>query len=158
MLLKLLFLLTLVLSALLLGTTFAHTLEMPAKLQYDGPLWTRLQQSLYPAFAWIGGPVELGAIGSATALAFVLRHDPGPFLLTATAALCLAIAFFGIWIFVTNAANAEIANWSQHSVPADWSEWRRQWDCSYAARFVLQLAGFIALIVALLVMAQPPSA
>ena len=55
MLIKLWFLLTILLSALLLGTTFAHTLEMPAKLRYSGTEWMRLQDTLYVAFASIGG-------------------------------------------------------------------------------------------------------
>src|SRR4030095_15602806 len=101
MLIKLWFLVTLLLTALLLGTTFAHTLEIPAKLQYDGPLWTRLQRTLYSGFLWIGGPVELAAIVAASVLAFMLRHEHWSFLLAAAAALCLAVAFFGVWIFMT---------------------------------------------------------
>jgi len=35
--------LTLLLTALSLGTSFAHVLEIPAKLRYDGPLYVTLQ-------------------------------------------------------------------------------------------------------------------
>ncbi|MGY3033524.1 hypothetical protein ACVIIV_002694 [Bradyrhizobium sp. USDA 4354] len=145
MLLKIWTMVTLLLAALLLGTTFAHTLEIMAKLQYDGPLWTRLQQTLYPFFAWVGGPVEIGAIVASALLAFMLRHDQVPFLLGSAATACFALAFLGIWIFVTNAANVEILQWSTQSVPSDWAAWRRQWDYSHAARFVVQLIGFVAL-------------
>jgi hypothetical protein len=37
---------TLVLVALVLGTSFAHALQWPAKLQYAGPLYTQLQNTL----------------------------------------------------------------------------------------------------------------
>jgi hypothetical protein len=87
-----------------------------------------------------------------------LRHEHWSFLLAAAAALCLAVAFFGVWIFMTNAANAEVAKWSPQSIPANWGEWRRQWDYSHATRFVLQLVGFTALIAALLVTAPTPGA
>jgi hypothetical protein len=119
MLLKFWFLLTLLLTALLLGTTFAHTLEILAKLKYDASLWTHLQQTLYWAFAWIGGPIELAAILSSGALAFMLRGKSTSFWLAATATGCLALAFFVIWIFVTNAANTEVAKWTTQSIPTD---------------------------------------
>jgi len=41
---------TLVLTALLMGTSFAHTLEMPAKLSVDAPTWMLFQHTLYPYF------------------------------------------------------------------------------------------------------------
>src|SRR5262245_15401840 len=157
MLLKLWFLLTLVLTALLLGTTFAHILEVAAKLQYDAATWTRVQQTLYPAFAWIGGPIEIGAIAASVVLAFMLRRNPVPFYLSGGAALYLAIAFFGIWIFVTNAANVEVAQWSPpQSIPADWGAWRHQWEASHAVRFVLHLIAFTALVGALLASTPGP--
>jgi hypothetical protein len=155
MLLKFWFLLTLLLSALLLGTTFAHVLEIPAKLKYDAPMWTHLQQTLYWAFAWIGGPVELAAIVASATVAFLLRGNSTSFWLAASATGCLAFAFFVIWIFITNAANAEILRWTPQSIPPDWEAWRRQWDLSHAARFLLQFAAFIALTGALLANSQP---
>jgi Anthrone oxygenase len=145
MLLKLWFLLTLLLAALLLGTTFAHVLEILAKLKYDASLWTHLQQTLYWAFAWIGGPIELAAILASGVLAYLLRGSATSFWLAAAATGCLVLAFFVIWIFITNAANVEIASWTPQTVPSDWEAWRRQWDLSHAARFVLHLAAFVAL-------------
>src|SRR5690242_9455721 len=112
MLLKLWFLITLVLTALLLGTSFAHTLEMPAKLQYDAAQWTWLQHTLYQAFASVGGPIELAAIFSSLVLVFLLRGHRSSFQLALTGAVCLMVAFFGIWIFITNSVNAETARWT----------------------------------------------
>ena len=47
-----------VLAALTMGLTFAHTLELPQKLGYDAVTWIRIQQSLYRYFGLVGGPVE----------------------------------------------------------------------------------------------------
>ena len=44
-----------VLAALTMGLAFAHTLELPQKLDYDPATWTQLQHSLYRYFAVIGG-------------------------------------------------------------------------------------------------------
>ena len=49
--------LTLTLTSLLMGTSFAHTLEMPAKMNVDGQLWRTFQHTLYPYFAYVGAPV-----------------------------------------------------------------------------------------------------
>jgi hypothetical protein len=45
---------TLILAALSMGRAFCHTLELPAKLQYDGSLYLTLQNSL----AHVGCVVE----------------------------------------------------------------------------------------------------
>jgi hypothetical protein len=54
---------TLVLVALVLGTSFAHVLQWPAKLHYDGPLYSRT------------GFVEPAALLAVLVLAALLRHD-----------------------------------------------------------------------------------
>jgi hypothetical protein len=162
MLVKSWFFVTLVLASLLLGTSFAHTLEMPVKLRYDAEQWLLLQQTLYRYFASAGGVFELGAIITATVLAFLVRRDGRSLLLVSAGAACLAIAFFGIWLFVTNRVNIEVSGWTSQSIPADWSQWRSQWEYSHLARFVLHLCGFCTLVGALLrpspvPVAAPPS-
>lgn len=84
---------TIILTALLMGTAFCHVLEMPAKMRIDGPLWMVLQQTLYQAFATIGGPIEIGAIIAATVLVFLVRGKRQAFYLTLVAAISLAVAF-----------------------------------------------------------------
>src|SRR5258706_12426505 len=71
--------LSLTLAGLLMGTSFAHVLEMPAKLRYDGPLWLQAQHSLYRVYGSIGGAIEVAAIVAAAILAVVLRDwRPAP--------------------------------------------------------------------------------
>ena len=69
--------LTLTLTSLLMGTSFAHTLEMPAKMNVDGQLWRTFQHTLYPYFAYVGAPVEIGAIIATAVLSYLVRaHRP----------------------------------------------------------------------------------
>lgn len=141
----------LALLALLMGTTFGHVLEMPVKLKADSRSWLLYQHTLYRYFALVGGVIEIAAIACAGLVAFHLRDEPDPFRLSVTATLMLVVAFFVIWIFVTNPTNRRTATWTESSVPADWQRWRLQWELSHAARFVLHLLAFLALAYALLV-------
>jgi hypothetical protein len=50
--------LAIMLTALSLSAAFAHLLEMPAKLKYDGALWLNLLQTLYPTFGRVSGVCE----------------------------------------------------------------------------------------------------
>jgi hypothetical protein len=137
---------TLVLVALLLGTTFGHTLEMPMKMNVDGRLWMTFQHTLDSYFAYIGAPIEIGAIISLGILSFFARHRSRSFyFLVLTATLCVAMAFFVVWLGFTNPVNAETAKWTTDAFPSDWAEWRRQWEYSHLARFVLHFIGFGAL-------------
>jgi hypothetical protein len=146
---------TLVLTALLMGTSFAHTLEMPAKLAVDGPVWMLVQHTLYPFFAYVGAPVELGSIFTAAGLAFLLRGQRPDLYVTSIAALCLAAAF-GVWLGFTNPVNVETGRWTADSLPSNWAAWRAQWEYSHAVRFVLHFCGFVLLALRL-VMSLPDS-
>lgn len=140
---------TLVLVALLLGTTFGHALEMPMKMNVDGRLWMTFQHTLYPYFAYIGAPVEIGSILSLGILSFFARHRSRSFYLVLTASLCVATAFFVVWLGFTNPVNAETTKWTADTIPPDWADWRRQWEYSHLVRFVLHLIGFGALGISL---------
>jgi len=89
--------LTLTLTSLLMGTSFAHTLEMPAKMNVDGQLWRTFQHTLYPYFAYIGAPVEIGAIVATAVLSYLVRADRPAFYLALTGTICLSLAFFVVW-------------------------------------------------------------
>jgi hypothetical protein len=150
MLVQICYFAALVLTALLMGTSYAHALEMPQKLRVEGPLWLTFQHTLYPYFAYVGAPVELGSIGAAAFLAYLVRAQRPAFFLALTAVVCLAIAFFVVWLGFTNPVNSQTARWTAASMPADWTSWRRQWEYSHLARFALHLIAFGALVAALL--------
>ena len=146
MLLRAWYFATVMLAALLMGTSFAHTLEMPGKMTVDGPLWMTFQHTLYAYFAYAGAPVELGAMIGAAGLSYLLRGRHPGFHHALAATVCLATAFFIVWLGFTNVVNAETAKWTADSIPADWAGWRRQWEYSHATRFVLHLTGFALLV------------
>jgi hypothetical protein len=58
-----------VLAALTMGLAFAHTLELPQKLDYDAATWNQIQHTLYRYFAVIGGPLEVATIIAAVVFA-----------------------------------------------------------------------------------------
>lgn len=134
----------LVLTALLLGLGFAHVLELPAKMAYGPALYTQVNHTLYPFFAYVGAPVEFAAIIAAVVLAFLVSGRGRTFTLTLSAALLLGAALAVFFAFVQT-ANVEIATWTAASVPADWMRWRAQWEYGHAAHAALVGAAFGAL-------------
>lgn len=141
-------------TALLMGTTLCHVLEMPAKMKLDGAVWTMLQQNLYRSFATVGGFIELAAIITTGVLTFMSRDDRQAFNLTLLAAICLLVAFLVIWIFFTNKVNLMVAGWTPDSIPAQWMQQRARWEYSHAIRFALQLVAFSALALSILLNGQ----
>jgi len=139
----------LALVALLMGTTFGHVLEMPAKMKADSRNWVYYQQTFYPHCASVGAVLEVAIAGSAL-VAWWLRDQMPRFYFAFAAAISLALAFFVVWIFVTHPTNHRTAAWSASAAPHDWQSWRTQWEYSHAGRFVLHLLAFLALAYALL--------
>jgi hypothetical protein len=139
---------TLVLVALVLGTSFAHVLEWPAKLQYDGALYTRLQTTLY--IYWgppnLTGFVEPAAILAVLVLAALLRHERPAFTLVAVAAGGLLLAFPVIFFWRVAPVNAAFRTAAlAGTVPKDWTALRARWETGHALRFALHLFAFVLL-------------
>jgi hypothetical protein len=145
--------LSLMLGALLLGTTFAHVLEIRAKRHMDGPLWTTLQQRLYQDFATVGGAVEIGTILSTAGLAWSVRNTTVAWLALGAVA-CFASAFVIVWIGMVQPVNLQVARWTPAQIPGDWQRRQRRWDLGHAIRFGLHLTGF-GLLVAMMIFEQP---
>lgn len=152
MMMKIGWVVAILLTALVLGTSFAHTLELPAKMAYDGPLYITLQKTLYVAWGppGIGAFLEPAAILAAGALTFGLRRRrPAGYLALASMALLL-VAFLGIFFVFVEPANVEFRRTAMGSVPSDWMRLRLQWEYGHAARFVFHLSGFCLLLFSLL--------
>jgi hypothetical protein len=132
----------LLLTALLLGTTFAHVLEMPAKLRVPGSLWVKFQHTLYRSFATVGGFVEVGAIVITAALAYTVRDHEVSLSYVGAALSLQSLAFFAVGLGITNPVNARTAGWSAHALPDDWMHWRNLWEYSHLIRFVLHALAF----------------
>jgi hypothetical protein len=143
---------TIIFAALVMGTSFAHTLELPAKINYDAALWTTLQQSLYWGFGNIGGYFEAATVFlAAPVLTFLVRKRRPAFQWTLVGTICFAFAFFVVFLMFTEPMNREFAQWTLQSIPADWTQVRNQWEFSHMARFVLHLTGLSALLISVLV-------
>lgn len=67
----------------------------------------------------------------------------------------MLVAFFVIWIFITNKVNVEVAGWTADSIPAQWMQQRTRWEYSHAMRFALQLVSFGALALSTLLDERP---
>ena len=137
------------LTALTLALTFSHLLEMPRKMQYGEALYLAVQHSLYFYFAWVGGIAEVGAVVSLAVLSMLARGRGAVSGLTLAAALLVA-AGLALWFVFVNSANRQMALWTGVPLPADWMEVRRRWEYGHAASAIMDLAGFGALVLSVL--------
>ena len=140
--------LTLMLTALTVGMAFAHLLQMPAKLAYPGPQWLLLQQTLYGNFRVLGTLIDAGAVICALALVVQVRQPARGW--TLFGAMCLLGAHVAWWIAVVP-LNAQIAQYTAHTLPPDWTQLRLDWEYAHATRFALQAAALAALVLSVLV-------
>lgn len=148
----------LMLVALFMGLEFAHTLELPAKMQYDGALYVTIQNSLYQYFG-APGPgawVTVGAVGCAIALTVLVRKRRLVFWWTLAGTICLAISFPLIYFLQIEPVNVALEQANPKSVPTNWEQLRTRWEYAHATNFVFSLTGFIALVISVLIdMPQP---
>ena len=145
--------LTLVLAALALTMESAHVLELPQKLQYDAQMYSAVNTTLYRYFAIVGGVYQVGSIVVAAVLTVLVRKRRPSFGWTLAGTLSLMLAF-GIWLTVVAPVNSEVAEALRlmpETVPAVWLRLREQWEYGHAAGFVVQLVGYCALVISVLV-------
>ena len=142
-------LLAAVLVALVLATTFAHVLELPAKLGYDASLYVQIQKSLYrqwgpPAPAGFLEPVAIVVV---VVLAMMTHRNRPAFRFAVAAAVLLLLAFPLLYFWRVEPANEYFRTLlADSAVPSDWSSWRLRWETGQAARFVAHLTAFILLM------------
>lgn len=151
-------LVTLIFVALFMGLEFAHALELPAKMQYDGTLYVTIQNSLYQYFG-APGPgafVTVGGVLCAIALTVLVRKHRSAFRWALAGTLCLTIAFPLIYFLRIEPVNVAIEQATARAVPTDWEQLRNQWEYAHATNFVFSLAGFIALVFSILVDVPQP--
>jgi hypothetical protein len=136
---------TLLLVAIGFSTALAHLLELPAKMEYEPTLYVLLHRTLYWNYGRIGGPAEVFGLLLAIGLVLRLWRVHLPFVLAAIGAALLATAFVVFLAFV-HPANGAMLAWSLESLPSDWTHWRDRWEYGHAARALLMLGGFAALL------------
>lgn len=139
---------TIILVALFMGLEFAHTLELPAKMQYDGAFYVTIQNSLYRYFG-APGPgafITVGAVIFAIALTVLVRKHRSTFWWTLAGTVCLLIAFPLIYFWRIEPVNVIIEQANAQTIPTNWEQLRNQWEYAHATNFVLTLAGLSALL------------
>jgi hypothetical protein len=132
-------------TAVPLAATIAHVLELPNKFTLDGPLWLAVQQSLYRGWGPFIGPFEIVAVLATWLLAYLVRGRRPAVGLTLAAALCLT-AMVAVFFLFNAPVNAAFAGWTAETLPADWPDYRRQWELGHAIAFVLALIAFCTLL------------
>ncbi len=129
-----------------MGLEFAHVLEPPAKMQYDGSLYVMVQNSLYRYF---GAPspgafITVGAVLAAIAFTVLVRKHRTAFRWALAGTLCLVIAFPLIYFLQIEPVNVVIEQANPGAVPTNWEQLEKPVGIRHAANFGLSLAGFSA--------------
>ncbi len=140
------------LAALTLGLGFGHLMQLPSRLGWDQYLWVgaTVQGGLYAAFGTVGALIFVAtviALGLNTY--FVREHGRPGFGLALAAAGLFALALVLWWVLVYP-VNVELAKWVNGPVPADWTDYRARWEWGHAIIALVELAGFAALVGAVL--------
>jgi hypothetical protein len=145
-------LVTVLLVALVMGLAFAHVLERPAKMAYDGSLYTTLQRSLYQKWGppHIGGFLEPAAILATGLLAVAVRKRKRAFWLTAGALAAMLVAFPVVFFIYNAPVNAAFLGADPGVVPPGWQGLRESWETGHTIRFGLQLLALAFLAVSIL--------
>jgi hypothetical protein len=145
--------LTIILAALALTMTSAHVLELPQKMQYDQQLYSAVNTTMYKYFAIVGGIYSMGSILSAAVLTFFVRKHRSSFRWALAGAVLLIIWFIS-WLTLVAPVNNQVAAALQSSpeaVPALWMQLRERWEYGHALGFAIQLLGFCAIVMSVLV-------
>jgi len=137
---------TILLTAALATMTFTHLWQLPTRMDYGPAIWfstLRLYEQLGP-----NGPgpiIEVSAIAFALVLLPLVWGRRPAFGLSLFAAVVLMISFAAWWAFV-DPVNERLASWTATTMPADWADYREQWEYTHAARAVFSLVALAALV------------
>jgi amino acid permease len=142
---KTLYFLALMLTAIALGAGLAHLFELPNKIDLGATDYLTVQRN-YDNW-WIVGLVVPLAFLSVLALIVGLRGTGAPFVLALIALLLLAGELAVFWGF-TAPVNRATENWTM--LPANWEDLRAQWEYSHAARAILYVLALGALVMSVL--------
>ena len=140
-----------VLTALGLSLGVAHALELPPRMNYDGPLYLAVTSTLYRMYAIAGGAFQVGSLLAVALLCRVTRGRPSFRLtLAALAALALSLA---VWAAVVRPVNAEwgrVLRSQPSAAPEAYLRLRPRWEFGHVAAGAVWLAGFSCLVLSVL--------
>ncbi|MGH6734584.1 MAG: hypothetical protein ACRECX_00680 [Methyloceanibacter sp.] len=142
---RILYFLALMLTAIAMGAALAHLFELPNKIGIGPDDYLTVQRN-YDNW-WMVGLFVPAAFIAVIALMFGLRGTGAPFVLAAIAVVLLVGELIAFWGF-TAPANRATENWTM--LPDDWEAWRAQWEYSHAVRAVLYVLAFGTLLLSVL--------
>jgi hypothetical protein len=151
----------LLLVAITMGLSLAHTLEFPGKLRLDESTYRAVQAIYYPGFT-IGGLV--GEVGSMLVLGALLILVPtgterfwwvgaalGFVLIGHASYWAVTHPVNAVWLKNSNVTGLGAAFFGLFSTSdADWRHLRNVWEYSHVARAILHMLGFLSLSLAML--------
>jgi hypothetical protein len=144
--------LTTTIAALSLGPSFAHVLESAPRLGVWSPeLWreTTVFNEQFRLFLLVGAPLDVAAIFCPGVLAYLLWGDRPASIYAVAATLLFALAL-AAWALRVAPANAVLATWQPGPIAADFEAIRWRWETGHMIVAALKLAGFVALMLAVL--------
>jgi uncharacterized membrane protein len=129
-------------------------------MQYDAQMYAVVNTTLYRYFAIVGGVYQVGSSVMAAVLTFLVRKRRPSFGWTLTGVCCLLLAF-GIWLVVVVPVNSQVAaafRSAPESIASVWMRLRNRWEYGHVVGFIVQLVGFCALVLSVLVetLQSPP--
>jgi hypothetical protein len=122
-----------------------HLLELRVKITLPKDDY-QVVQSIYSGWQWLG-IFEIGAILLTFVWTMKVRKEKNVFPYILSALICFVISIVIFFTF-TFPANQATVNWTK--LPENWADLRREWEYSHAVRALLNLAGFMLLMIAIL--------
>lgn len=138
---------TLLLTAWTMALGFAHVLEWAPKAHYSGALYTRLQESLYFWFGFVGAVIYVLAVATSVATAVLTRRDAAGRRPVAVAAALEVVAMI-VFFTVVYPVNFRFPVHGSGAVPTDWAALRDRWELGHAIGFALFTTAFVLLLLA----------
>jgi uncharacterized membrane protein len=145
---------SLVLTGLLAGLFVGRWLGAPASQQYDGPVFTEVQQRIDATVGNTAPVLIMATIAALVVLLVVLRDLRSPRFLLAGGALVCVIALTVSTQLVNVPLNEEINTWSPQAPPPDWSQVRERWETFHTLRTVFAVLA-LGLLAASLTLTAP---
>ncbi len=128
-----------------LSALMTHLLELRVKINLSKSNY-QIVQTIYTGWQWLG-IFEIGAIILTLLWSLMERKKKNIFGYVLSAFICFLISIIIFFLF-TFPTNQETVNWT--SLPSNWQDLRTEWEYSHATRALLNLTGFMLLIVAIL--------
>jgi amino acid permease len=142
---KTLFFLAIMLTAIAMGAGLAHLFELPNKINVSAADYLTVQRN-YDNWWIVGLSVPLAFL-SVLGLTISLRGTGTPFTLALIAFVLLVGEMVAFWGF-TAPVNRATENWTM--LPSNWEELRNQWEYSHAVRAILYVLALGTLVMSAL--------